>query len=108
MASPVSSSPGLSGIPDAGEVRRELDRILASAVFRGSKRCQDFLQFVVTKVLEGDAKHLKERTLAIEVFGRDAAEDLTDVSIVRVGAREVRKRLAQYYVCDGAHDTVRI
>jgi hypothetical protein len=81
---------------------------LASAVFRGSKRCQDFLQFVVTKVLEGDARHLKERTLAIEVFGRDAAEDLTDVSIVRVGAREVRKRLAQYYVCDGAHDAVRI
>jgi hypothetical protein len=108
MASPISSSHGLSGGPDAEDVRRELERILASTVFRGSKRCQDFLQFVVTRVLEGDTKNLKERTLAIEVFGRDAAEDLTDVSIVRVGAREVRKRLAQYYVHDGANDAVRI
>jgi hypothetical protein len=77
-------------------------------VFRGSKRCQDFLQYVVTTVLEGDAKSLKERTLATAVFGREATEDLTDVSIVRVGAREVRKRLAQYYVNEGANDSVRI
>ena len=108
MESSVSNPRGLVGQPDADEVRRELERVLASPVFRGSKRCQDFLHYVVAKVLEGDAKSLKERTLAIEVFGREASEDLTDVSIVRVGAREVRKRLAQYYVDDGANDGVRI
>lgn len=108
MESSVSNPHGVLGHPDADEVRRELERILASPVFRGSKRCQDFLQYVVAKVLEGDARNLKERTLAVEVFGRAATEDLTDVSIVRVGAREVRKRLAQYYVHDGANDAVRI
>jgi len=42
---------------------------------------------------------LKEKSIAIEVFGRrpDAAGHGED-TIVRVGAREVRKRLAQYYV----------
>ncbi len=83
-------------------MRNELDRIVASRVFRGSHRCQSFLQYVVTKTLEGDSKTLKERTLAVDVFGREATEDLSDDSIVRVGAREVRKRLAQYYVDEGA------
>ncbi|HXE14240.1 MAG TPA: hypothetical protein VN633_19080 [Bryobacteraceae bacterium] len=98
----------LPGVPDAHEVRRELDLILGSVVFRGSKRCQDFLRYVATKSLDGAADTLKERTLAVEVFGRHADSDLSDDSIVRVGAREVRKRLAQYYVGEGAHDQVRI
>jgi hypothetical protein len=98
----------LPGVPDAHEVRRELDLILGSVVFRGSKRCQDFLRYVATRALEGAADTLKERTLAVEVFGRHADSDLSDDSIVRVGAREVRKRLAQYYVGEGARDQVRI
>lgn len=102
------SSPSLTGQPGPEEVRRELDRIIVSRVFRGSHRCQAFLQYVVTKTLEGDCKCLKERTLAVHVFGREATEDLSEDSIVRVGAREVRKRLAQYYVDEGANDSLRI
>jgi len=94
--------------PPASLVREELSLILKSPSFRGSKRCQEFLQHVVGKALDGDTEGLKERTLAIEIFGRKADADLTDDSIVRVGAREVRKRLAQYYVTDGAADPLRI
>jgi len=94
--------------PPASLVREELSLILKSPSFRGSKRCQEFLQYVVEKALDGDTEGLKERTLAIEIFGRKADADLTDDSIVRVGAREVRKRLAQYYVTDGAADPLRI
>jgi hypothetical protein len=102
------SVPVLPRVPEPAEVLRELELILGSSVFRGSKRCQDFLRYVATKVLEGEAGVLKERTLAIEVFGRSGAADLGDDSIVRVGAREVRKRLAQYYVTEGARDLIRI
>ncbi len=102
------NSQSLTGEPGEEEVRRELDLIIASRVFRGSRRCQTFLQYVVTKTLEGDSKFLKERTLAVHVFGREATEDLSDDSIVRVGAREVRKRLAQYYIDEGAQDALRI
>jgi hypothetical protein len=102
------SSQHLTGEPGEQEVRRELERIIASRVFRGSHRCQAFLQFVVNNTLEGNGKSLKERTLAVQVFGREATEDLSEDSIVRVGAREVRKRLAQYYVDEGANDPLRI
>lgn len=102
------NSHSLTGEPAEPDVRRELDRIIASRVFRGSNRCQTFLQYVVTKTLEGESKVLKERTLAVNVFGRDATEDLSENSIVRVGAREVRKRLAQYYIDEGANDPLRI
>lgn len=101
-------SPTLTGEPSEQDVRRELDRVIASRVFRSSHRCQKFLQYVVAKTLEGDSKSLKERTLAVHVFGREATEDLSEDSIVRVGAREVRKRLAQYYVDEGANDPLRI
>lgn len=103
----VSSNPEPAG-PDATEIRHALGLVLESRSFRGSKRCHDFLAYVVTKALEGNAEKLKERTLAVEVFGRKADADLGDDSIVRVGAREVRKRLFQYYSSDGASDPIRI
>jgi hypothetical protein len=94
--------------PREPDIRKQLAIILESSSFRGSKRCHDFLVFVVDRTLHGDTESLKERTLAVEVFGRKAGAPLGDDTIVRVGAREVRKRLAQYYVTEGAHDQVRI
>lgn len=102
------NSESLTGEPGEQDVREELDRIVTSRAFRTSHRCQDFLQYVVAKTLDGDSKLLKERILAVQVFGRDAAGSLSEDSIVRVGAREVRKRLAQYYVGEGANNHVRI
>jgi hypothetical protein len=40
---------------------------------------------------------LKERTLGVEVFGKDADYDTANDPIVRVTAAEIRKRIAQYY-----------
>ncbi len=83
--------------------------MLASPVFHGSKRCQQFLEYVCERSLAGDMGALKERTIAVEVFGRQPHIDLGEDTIVRVGAREVRKRLAQYYVtADGAAAGIRI
>ncbi len=94
--------------PSNDEVLEELNRILGSRIFRGSKRCQEFLQFVVQSALDGESGRLKERTIAVEVFGRKAGAGFSDDSIVRVGAREVRKRLEQYYFTSGIRDPVRI
>jgi hypothetical protein len=75
-----------------------LRALLASPVFHGSKRCQQFLEYVCEKSLSGETGALKERSIAIEVFGRQPDQaGHGDDTIVRVGAREVRKRLAQYY-----------
>ena len=97
------------GLPAPEEIRRQLQAILASPAFHGSRRCQQFLEYVCEKSLQGEIGALKERTLAIEVFGRRPGSDLGDDTIVRVGAREVRKRLAQYYVTpEGAASEIRI
>lgn len=78
-------------------VRAELERILASPEFRASRRCQDFLQFVVERALTGLSEDLKERTIGIEVFGRPPSYNTGTDGIVRINASEVRKRLAIYY-----------
>ena len=63
---------------------------------------------VCAKTLQGAAQTLKERTIAIDVFGRGTTDASGDDNIVRVGAREVRRRLAMYYAGEGAEDPVRI
>src|SRR5436190_14976536 len=114
MSKAVISAPeavvgGETHRPTHDEVRRQLGNILASPAFHGSKRCQKFLEHVCEKVLAGQEGTLKERTVAIEVFGRTPESDLGEDTIVRVGAREVRKRLAQFYVSpEGAASEVRI
>ena len=92
--------------PDRESVERELAAILQSAHFRGSRRCQGFLSYVVTKTLDGQTESLREREIATAVFGLKPDAHLEVNSIVRVGAREVRKRLAQYYVISGNRDGV--
>jgi hypothetical protein len=85
--------------PEPAEVRAQLRTILSSPAFLGSKRCCSFLEYVCEKSMTGEEGALKERVIAAEVYGRqlDSAGHGDD-TIVRVGAREVRKRLAQYYV----------
>jgi hypothetical protein len=89
-------------------VREELERVLASHEFRTSKRSQDFLRYVVEHTLRGQADQLKERTIAVDVFGRPASYDPSEDATVRVKAGEVRKRLGLYYAEQGLHDPVRI
>lgn len=84
--------------PTPEEIRLQLQSILDSPAFHGSKRSRQFLEYVCEKSLTGEVGALKERSLAVEVFGRSPQSDLGEDTIVRVGAREVRKRLAQYYV----------
>lgn len=89
-------------------VRLELEHILASSEFKSSRRCQDFLKFVVDRTLAGLTDSLKERTIGIEVFGRPASYDTSSDGIVRINATEVRKRLAIHYADGGKHSDVRV
>lgn len=85
-----------------------LERVLASRSFAGSPRHRAFLDAVVRHTLEQpSAEPLKETTLGIDVFGRDAESfDPKVDNIVRVEARRLRERLATYYRDEGQHDPV--
>ena len=78
-------------------INQQLERILASPAFSSSKRYPSFLRFVTSHALEARHDLLKERTLGIEVFGRDPDYDTAADPIVRVTAAEIRKRIEQYY-----------
>jgi hypothetical protein len=77
-------------------VREQVGRILASSLFRNSKRFPAFIRYTVEHALTS-AEPLKERVIGHEVFGRDPNYDTGQDPIVRMTAGEVRKRLAQYY-----------
>jgi hypothetical protein len=89
-------------------VLAELEAILSSYHFRGSKRYPALLQYVVDAALENRTSDLKERTLGVEVFGRDPGYDTNSDPVVRVSAGEVRKRIAQYYHENGNASRVQI
>lgn len=93
---------------DRDAIREQLKRVLESAPFRTSKRCPALLNYVVEKVLAGNAEPLKERSLGIEVFRRDPQYDTSDDPVVRIAAGEVRKRLAQYYYDPSHQREIRI
>jgi hypothetical protein len=78
-------------------VRKELAAIVSSHHFRGSKRYPAMLRYVVSAAIDGRASDLKERTLGVEVFGRDPDYDTNADPVVRISAGEVRKRIAQFY-----------
>lgn len=82
---------------EQGEVLAELECITASPHFRTSRRYPTLLRFVVETALAGGAEGLKERTIGVEVFGRQPTYDTNADPVVRVTAAEVRKRLHQYY-----------
>lgn len=85
----------MSGAPEA--VADQLERLLAGAPFRTSRRCQTLLRHIVERTLAGENASLKERSLGVDVFGRAADYDTSEDPVVRVTAGEVRKKLAQYY-----------
>jgi len=109
---PESAHPPRPWTPASAEdrelVQKELDSILASYHFRGSKRYPAMLKYVVGAALEGHAGDLKERTLGVEVFGRDPDYDTNADPVVRFSASEVRKRIAQYYHENGSGSGLQI
>jgi hypothetical protein len=92
----------------ADAVRAEVTAILSSESFSSSKRCQEFLAFVVEHALAGDYESLTERFLGAELFGRAIDYETATDSIVRVRANDVRRRLAQYYSGQRSMRAVRI
>lgn len=71
--------------------------LAASEVFRSSKRCRAFLEFVVERSLAGRTAELREKVIGVEVFQRSPGYDSNEDPVVRATAGDVRKRLAQYY-----------
>lgn len=86
-----------TGADDNQLVILALEEILASSPFRGSRRYPTMLRYIVEKTLANQHSELKERTIGVEVFGRNPAYDTNADPVVRFTASEIRRRLAQFY-----------
>jgi hypothetical protein len=89
-------------------IQEQMERLLTSPYFSHSRRFPSFLRYVIEKTLAGQEDALKERTLGVEIFGRQADYDTASDPIVRVTAGEIRKRIAQYYQTLGHEHELRI
>jgi hypothetical protein len=83
-------------------VAEELERVCGSSHFRSSRRSCEFLRYVVHVTLDGRMDSLKERSIGIDLFGRDTSYEPSSDATVRVRANEVRKRLSSYYTSSSA------
>ncbi|MGO6737862.1 adenylate cyclase [Rhizobium ruizarguesonis] len=94
-------------VPQADDIREQLERVVSSPEFPGVGRAATFLRYVVSETLEGRGNRIKAYSIAIEVFGRDPGFTQDD-PVVRIEAGRLRRSLERYYLVAGQEDPVRI
>ena len=89
-------------------VRDEMDQILRSKAFTRAHRSQLLLRYIVERTMVEPEWPVKEYSIALEVFGRDASYDPSVDATVRVEAGRLRTRLREYYADEGRESPVLI
>ena len=84
------------------EEKEELERVLQYPPISRSSNLVRFLSFICNKYFEGEGDEIRERTVAVEALGRkESTFDSHADPIVRVAARDLRKKLSEYYENEG-------
>jgi hypothetical protein len=83
-------------------------RVIESAQFSKSPRLASFLLYVVAKFIEGRQSEITEQQIGVHVFGRPLGYRTVDDNIVRNYARQLRKRLTEYFAGEGIGHSLRI
>src|ERR1700741_1690819 len=91
---------------DSRQFFQQVDRIMKSHSLRGAESLSRLLQYCAKQSLEHPDELLKEYQIAREVYGRSADFDPQSDSCVRVQAKRLRLKLAEYYASEGAQDPV--
>jgi hypothetical protein len=102
MVQSTKTEAHLLSAEDTVLIQEQLQKLLAHPLFANSKRYPAFLAYVVGKTLQGVGAEVKERSIGVDVFGREPSYDANSDPVVRITAGEVRKRLTQYYY-DASH-----
>lgn len=89
-------------------VHNEMDQILRSKAFTRAHRSQLLLRYIVERSMVEPEWPVKEYSIALEVFGRDASYDPSVDATVRVEAGRLRTRLREYYADEGRESPVLI
>lgn len=95
--------------PNADDPRWQLARrIAASGTLGRSQRLAAFLLYIVDRYIHDRADEITEQQIGVLVFGRAEGYDANDDNIVRSYARNLRKRLDEYFATEGKEETLLI
>jgi hypothetical protein len=81
--------------------RQELQRVLAAPQFRRAPKLRCFLELICDYHFQNRPGEINEYRIATEAFGKGKDFDPGEDSLVRVQARELRRRLHEYYQGEG-------
>ena len=90
------------------EIKEQINRILCSPSFKGSRVLTDFLRFVTDFTLAGKEKEIKEYSIGIRVLSRNKDFNPQLDSVVRIHAGRLRRALKEYYYEFGRRDSIQI
>src|SRR5262249_32526960 len=93
-------------VMSVNEQRDEVQRVLHSAQFRRAPKLQRFLSLICEYHFTNRSQEISEYVIALEAFGKGADFDASQDSLVRVQAREARRRLHEYYQDEGKNSKV--
>jgi hypothetical protein len=68
----------------------------------------DFLLYIVDREISNRPEEITEQQIGVRVFGRPEGYDSNDDNIVRSYARNLRRRLEEYFSEEGSTETTRI
>jgi hypothetical protein len=105
-----SSPAGKSGFPlPEGDARCQIAlRVVASRHFARSPLLSRFLLYIVAETVAGRANEITEHQIGVHVFDRPASYRTVEDNIVRNYARQLRRRLSEYFADEGAHEELYI
>jgi len=81
--------------------QEEAMRVLRAAQFRRAPKLRRFLEVICDYHFRNRSGEINEYLIATEAFGKGPEFDPSHDSLVRVQAREVRRRLHEYYQAEG-------
>jgi hypothetical protein len=81
-------------------------RVLSSPSFARSARLQAFLRYVCALALDGREEEIVEQQIGVEVFAKSPNYNPGDDNTVRVQARLLRQKLAEYFAQEGSAEPI--
>ena len=83
-------------------------RVVAGIHFSRSSLLSNFLLYIVAETIEGRAGEISEHQIGVQVFDRPTGYRTIEDNIVRTYARQLRRRLAEYFTGEGSAEPIRI
>jgi hypothetical protein len=97
---------GANEVLSQAECLRQIDRMAASSLLQGSDALCRLLQYLAHHTLNFPFDHLKEYTIATELFGRPQDFDPQSDASIRVQIGRLRSKIAEYNSSIGIDDPV--